>query len=247
MGGMWLRIFGALSVLAVFTAMPAQAASPAYAAGQRPGSLAPFLNDTKAAEMELALTAAPASVSSHATVMTLGRNGYELARKGDNGFVCMVDRSWTTDVSDVEFWNSRVRQPACYNPAAVRSVLPTYLQRTRWVLAGATLGQIDTRTRAAAARGAIRPPEQGAMVFMTSRLGYLGDALAKHPHPHLMFFMPKRGAGALGANQPGVPIFWGDGNEQPFVIFFVQVPKWSDGTPAPSLSQPDRHGEHPAS
>jgi hypothetical protein len=222
-----------LSALLLFAAFSAHAASPEYSAAERPTSLTPFLTDTKADETALALTAAPASITSHASVMTLGRKGYELARRGDNGFVCMVDRSWATDVMDGEFWNVRVRQPACYNAAAARSVLPTYLERTRWVLAGANLRQIDERTRAGVTQGRIRSPEQGAMVYMTSKLGYLGDALAKHPHPHLMFFLPKRGPEALGANEPGVPIFWADAREQPFVIFFVQVPKWSDGTPAP--------------
>ena len=74
---------------------------------------------------------------------------------------------------------------------------------------------------------------------MMSKQGYLGDELSKHPHPHLMFFLPKRGPEALGANQPGVPIFSADGEEQPFSIFFVLVPKWSDGTPAPSIAQAD--------
>jgi hypothetical protein len=52
-----------------------------------------------------------------------------------------------------------------------------------------------------------------------------------------MFFLPRRGPEALGANEPGVPVFSVDGNEQPFAIFFVLVPNWSDGTPAPSLTQ----------
>ena len=169
--------------------------------------------------------------------MILGRRGYELVKKGDNGFICMVERSWVTDVTDEEFWNIRIRQPACYNSAAVRSVLPTYLERTRWVLAGASMSQIDERTRSEVASGRIRPPDQGALVYMMSKGGYLGDVLSKHPHPHLMFFLSKRGAEALGANLPGVPIFTVDGQEQPFSIFFVLVPKWSDGTPAPSVER----------
>jgi hypothetical protein len=216
----------------------ARAQAAAYPAGERPPSLQPFLVDARNDEMALALTAAPSSISARADVMTLGPSGYELARKGDNGFVCMIERSWVSDVTDDEFWNPRIRQPACFNPAAARSVMPTYLERTKWVLAGASMSEIDRRTRAEVASGRIRPPEPGALVFMTSKQGYLGDILSKHPHPHLMFFLPKRGPEALGAGLPGVPIFSADGQEQPFTIFFVLVPNWSDGTPAPSLAPP---------
>lgn len=231
----------ALGAALTFATVTPCAAAESYPAGQRPPSIEPFLTETGTDEMQLALTAAPQSISSHADVMTLGPSGYVLGRKGDNGFVCIVDRSWATDVADNEFWNIRVRQPACYNPAAVRSVLPTYLERTRWVLRGASLSQIDARTRAAVARGRIHPPEAGAMIYMMSKQGYLGDVLSKHPHPHLMFFLPKRGPEALGANQPGVPVFSADGHEQPFAIFFVLVPSWSDGTPAPPRPQPQGH------
>ncbi|MGF6710289.1 hypothetical protein QFZ41_001253 [Luteibacter sp. W1I16] len=46
-------------------------------------------------EIALARSAAPASVSRDATVLVLGRKGYETAIEGKNGFVCVVGRSWT--------------------------------------------------------------------------------------------------------------------------------------------------------
>ena len=46
------------------------------------------------AEIQLARSAAPDSVSKDATVLILGRQGYETAVRGKNGFVCMVERSW---------------------------------------------------------------------------------------------------------------------------------------------------------
>ncbi len=230
----------ALGTIMSLSVIVASTGAAAYPAGERPASLKPFLTDTKAGEIALALTAAPPSITSHADVMTLGHDGYELAKKGDNGFICMVERSWVTDVTDNEFWNMRIRQPACYNPAAARSVLPTYLERTSWVLSGATMSQIDKRTREAVARGRIQPPEPGAIVFMMSKGGYLGDVLSKHPHPHLMLFLSKRAPETLGANQAGVPLFTADGQEQPFTIAFVLLPIWSDGTPAPWSTHPDK-------
>ena len=45
------------------------------------------------AEILLARSAAPDSISSDATILVLGRQGYETAVRGKNGFVCMVERS----------------------------------------------------------------------------------------------------------------------------------------------------------
>src|ERR1051326_4138028 len=47
------------------------------------------------AEIALAKSAAPASISDHATIKVFTANGYEVAREGDNGFVCFVMRGFT--------------------------------------------------------------------------------------------------------------------------------------------------------
>jgi hypothetical protein len=44
----------------------------------------------KDAEIQLARSAAPDSISRNATILVLGRQGYETAVEGKNGFVCMV-------------------------------------------------------------------------------------------------------------------------------------------------------------
>ena len=63
------------------------------------------------AEVILARSAAPQSISHDADVMVLGRHGYETAVKGKNGFVCMVERSWSAGFDDPDFWNPKVRGP----------------------------------------------------------------------------------------------------------------------------------------
>jgi hypothetical protein len=101
-------------------------------------SMAPldqYLMTDRNAEIALARSAAPASISSDAKVLVLGRHGYETAVKGKNGFVCVVERSWMAPFDDPEFWNPRIRGPICLNPAAARSILPITLKRTELVLA----------------------------------------------------------------------------------------------------------------
>src|SRR5229473_1230241 len=76
------------------------------------------------AEMALAKSAAPESISRDAEVLVLGRDGYETAAKGKNGFVCMVQRSWTAGIDDPDFWNPKLRAAICFNPPAARTYLP---------------------------------------------------------------------------------------------------------------------------
>ena len=79
--------------------------------------LAQYLIPDQNAEIALARTAAPKSISDAAEVLVLTRNGYTTAVKGSNGFVCMVQRGWSgaTDFSD--FWNPKQRAPICFNAA----------------------------------------------------------------------------------------------------------------------------------
>ena len=44
----------------------------------------------RSAEITMAQSAAPESISRDAEVMVLGRHGHETAVKGNNGFVCIV-------------------------------------------------------------------------------------------------------------------------------------------------------------
>jgi hypothetical protein len=121
---------------------------------------------TREDEIALARSAAPPSISADAEVLVLGNHGYETALKGKNGFVCFVERSWAAGLDDPEFWNPRIRSPNCFNPPAARTELPQYLQRTEWVLAGATRQQVIARTTAAVASHSFKPLEAGAFSFM---------------------------------------------------------------------------------
>jgi len=188
-----------------------------------------YMMASQSDEIALARSAAPASISDHAEVLTLASRGYETAAKGKNGFVCIVERAWASEYDNVEFWNPRVRAPFCYNAAAARSVLPAYLRRTGWALSGASRAEMLDRTKAAIAAKEITAPEIGAMAYMMSKNGYLSDADG-HWHPHLMFFLPRTEAAAWGANLPGVPMIGGGGDLEPVSAFLAAVPNWSDGT-----------------
>src|SRR5215469_12481310 len=117
-------------------------------------------------EIALARSAAPPSISADAEVLVLGKQGYETAVKGKNGFVCFVERSWAAGFDDKEFWNPKLRAPNCFNPPAVRTVLPQYLKRTEWALAGVDKAQMIEKARAAFASRHFADPEAGSLSFM---------------------------------------------------------------------------------
>ena len=195
--------------------------------------IAQYLMASPSDEIALARSAAPASIADDAEILTLGSHGYQTAAKGKNGFVCMVWRSWTAGFDDPQFWNPKLRAPICLNAAAARTVLPIYLERTKWVLAGVPKTAMISRTSAAVAANRFTLPAPGAMSYMMSKQGYLGDAVG-HWHPHVMFFVARSDSGAWGANLRGSPVLAAqdDHDPTPITTFFVLVPKWSDGTPA---------------
>jgi hypothetical protein len=81
------------------------------------------------AEVLLARSAAPDSISSDATILVLGRQGYETAVRGKNGFVCMVERSWMAPFDSPEFWNPKVRGAECLNRQATERPHPCIKSR----------------------------------------------------------------------------------------------------------------------
>jgi len=184
-------------------------------------------------EISLARSAAPSSISADAEVLVLGKHGYEIAVRGRNGFVCFVERSWSAGFDDAEFWNPKLRAPNCFNPPAVRSVLPQYLKRTEWALAGVDKAQMIDKARAAVASHTFGAPEAGSFSFMLSKQGYLSDDGAGPWLPHVMFFVPHGQAAAWGAGLDASPILGTDGSPFEPTVLFVPVRRWSDGSPAP--------------
>jgi len=191
-----------------------------------------YLIANKDAEIALARSAAPASISGKADVMVLGRDGYTAAVKGSNGFVCIVERAWATPSDQPGFWNPKMRAPHCFNAVAARSFLPTFLMRTKLALAGKSKAEIVQATTSALANKQLPALEPGAMVYMMSKQQYLNDQV-KAWHPHVMFFAPVGAEKSWGANLPDSPMIAADDPEEGVTIFMLWVAKWSDGSPAP--------------
>ncbi len=223
-----IKSFALLVVLGTAYQAMAQGATTHY---PKMAPVDQYLMTDQAAEIALARSAAPESISRDAEVMVLGRHGFETAVKGKNGFVCIVGRGWTS-AADPDFWDPKVRVPMCVNAAAARSYLLRITKETEWGLAGRTQAQINEAIAAAIAKKEMPPMEAGAMCYMMGKEGYGGDS---NPHwpSHLMFFFTDANLASWGANLPGSPVV---GLSDPVVEhltqFVIPVQRWSDGSPA---------------
>jgi hypothetical protein len=186
------------------------------------------------AEIKLARSAAPESISHDAEILTLGQHGFETAVKGKNGFVCTVQRSWAAGTSNPEFWNPKVRAPICFNAVAAKSFLPRALKKTEWALSGVSKDKIGEKIKAAFDTGELKAVETGAMCYMMSKDGYLSDD-GGHWHSHLMFFVPATTPEAWGAGLDGSPLLGVENAEERVTVFLLPVAEWSDGTASPPM------------
>jgi hypothetical protein len=183
------------------------------------------------AEITMARSAAPESISRDAEVMVLTLHGYEIAAKGNNGFVCMVQRSWTAGTDDPDFWNPKLRAPICFNPPAARFNVPLILKKTELIFAAPSKQRMSEGIKAAFDKKELSEVEPGAMCYMMSKQGYLSDHDGRW-HPHLMFFLPLTEPAAWGAGLPASPVLGVKDPANHHTLFLIPLAKWSDGTSA---------------
>jgi hypothetical protein len=232
-----IKSFALLVVLGTAHRAMAQDAATTYT---KMASVEQYLMADRDAEIALARSAAPESISGDAEVLVLGRHGFETAVKGKNGFVCIVGRGWTS-AADPDFWNPKVRVPMCVNAPAARSYLLRVTRETEWGLAGRTQAQMNEAIAAAIAKKEVPPMESGAMCYMMGKQGYGGD-VAPHWPSHLMFFFSDTDPASWGANLPGSPVIAVADPTEHLTQFVIVMQRWSDGTEYHEGSVEHHHG-----
>jgi hypothetical protein len=162
----------------------------------------PVLTETE--ELALARSAAPASITSDATLLVLRNGKYEKAHRGSNGVTCMVSRSLPLSV-----------EPICYDPEASRTILQMEIRRVELRLAGVSVDDIEQRLAEWIGNGELALPQRPAMAYMMSA----GQILYADPetkvgafYPHLHLYMPYATAEQFGGLQ-------GDPTSSPAVVF----------------------------
>lgn len=151
--------------------------------------------------IRLAESAAPAEISSHATVYVLEQSGYVKTREGTNGFSCLVDRQTPLNL-----------EPTCFDAEGSATTLPTRLFVEEQRGKGKSEEQIKAELDAGYKTGKYKAPSKAGIVYMMSERGFLlipgTNKLVAIP-PHLMFYAPYAtdqdiGSPPAAANMPRV-------------------------------------------
>ena len=216
-GATVLGVFALAAVLGAARQTLAQDATTLY---PNMAPLDQYLMADRSAEIALARSAVPESISRDAEVLVLGRHGYETAVKGKNGFVCIVERSWMAPFDDPEFLNPDQRLPLCLNPPAARSHLPLTFKMTELAMAGLSKTQMFDSIKAAFDKKELPMPEAGSMCYMMSKQQYFGRKYG-NADPHLMFWVPKTDDMFWGAGLPGSPVYVHQYSPEPITEFII--------------------------
>jgi hypothetical protein len=227
--------WGNFALLAVLSAAWPIQALDAKAEDKTYTSIAPieqYLMTDRNAEITLARSAAPESISRDAEILLLERHGYETAVKGKNGFVCLVERSWMAPFDDPEFLNPDQRVPLCLNPPGAQTHLPLTFKATELAFAGMSKTQMFDSIKAAYEKKELPLPAPGSMCYMMSKQQFFSRRVG-NADPHLMFWFPQKDHLDWGADSPDSPVDVHQYSPQPVTEFSISVSKWSDGTAAP--------------
>jgi len=137
-------------------------------------------------QITLAESAAPAEVSSKATVYVLGPKGYEKAREGTNGFSCFVGRHFVKPMETTI-------EPQCFDAEGSRTLLLVYLHGEELRASGKSEADIKGDIANGYREGRYKYPSKPGFLYMMSSQNRL-SAMPEHGTgifpPHLMFYAP---------------------------------------------------------
>jgi hypothetical protein len=180
------------------------------------------------AEIALARTAAPTNISDRATIKILTRSGYEVAREGDNGAVCMVMRGFSAPTyTPSQFrdlvYDPTIHAPICFTAPAARSAMPYYELRTKLAIAGMGPDQIARALETAYVKGELPKRDAVTFAYMWSAHQHLGSGINAW-HPHMMVFAPYYENAIVGGNAFGSPLPQvSDDAGTPFTVVVIPV------------------------
>jgi mannose-6-phosphate isomerase-like protein (cupin superfamily) len=182
-----------------FVIAAALACNPSLAMGQSAGGSLPELLP-RDREIALALSAAPTHLRDGAAVYVLESNGYTLARKGSNGFTCLVHRDHPM--------NSK---PTCWDREGTGTIVPAVLREGQLLMQGMTVAEVRAEIKRGFDAGTFIAPRRPGVAYMLSNQNrnYNGRTgqVAIFP-PHVMFYAPNltdADIGSTGDGEGGLP------------------------------------------
>jgi hypothetical protein len=146
-------------------------------------------------QIALALSAAPAEVSSGATIYILGPKGYEKVREGTNGFACYVGRSFVSATETTV-------EPTCFDPEGSRTILVRRIHMEELRANGKSEAEIKADIANGYKEGRFKDPSKPGFLYMMSSENRLGNSSTSSFPPHLMFYAPGMTTKDMGFDSP---------------------------------------------
>ena len=180
-----------------------------------------------AAEMALAVTAAPEEISRDADVYVLRGTDFVRARAGTNGCACVVGR----DSHDGS------RYPICFDREGARTLLFRELMEGSLRAKGKSEAEVKQLVDAAYRKGDLTLPTRSSIAYMMSPQQVLfsspdaGGVRVGAWSPHIMLMLPGVAPEQLGlARDSKVDVIQIHDRGGTHSELVVKVPKWSDGS-----------------
>jgi mannose-6-phosphate isomerase-like protein (cupin superfamily) len=173
-------------------------------------------------EITLALAAAPAHLRDGAAVYVLESNGYVLARKGANGFTCLVHRDHPMN-----------QKPTCWDREGSETIVPAVLREGELLMQGKPLPEVRAEIKKGFDSGAFIAPRRPGVAYMLSNsnrnFNRQTGGVDIFP-PHVMFYAPNltdADIGSKGDGEGGLPFIAYQG---PHGYMITLVPQPNPGT-----------------
>ncbi len=180
--------------------------------GPAEAELPPLL--PRAREIALAESAGPPGVAKEATIYVLARGGYIEARKGTNGFACLVGRERPDTL-----------EPMCFDPEGTRTILPRVLDAARLREQGLSPEEVKRRIAEGFRSGKYRAPQRVGINYMlsTENRVFNGEKVISYP-PHVMIFAPYVTNEDIGADlsNPWMPWVLAEGSPHAYILVVVR-------------------------
>jgi len=147
-------------------------------------------------QVRIAKLAAPEEVTAHADIYVLGKQGYELAQRGDNGFSCMIERE-----------KPDTMEPECYDAEGTSTTMKVRFYQEQERASGVSDQQIAQSIKAGYKSGKFKPPSKPGIVYMLSAYNYVLNPETRkiiHFPGHLMFYAPYATDKTVGSGE-GAP------------------------------------------
>lgn len=164
-------------------------------------------------EIQLALSALPPHLRNNATVYVLNpKKGFEIARKGTNGFSALVAR--TGDDTFRGSWpfteyRDDILYPVSFDAAGAKAHMRVFLDAAQMQAKGTVPGELKKIIQDRYKTGIYKAPERAGVSYMLSPIlrtytnPEVNDDVQTDNYPHVMYFAPDISDEDIGGGKPG--------------------------------------------